>query len=282
MYAGRHITIVIPALNEEASIGLVLEELFAVQVCASCSFSATGTSSDVPPSNDIKAAQANCSQCEHDITCPLVDRIIVCDNDSSDNTASIAQRAGALVTYEPERGYGAACLSALNLDVKKDIIVFVDADHSVVAREIPSLLQPMLIGADLVIGSRTLGHMAKGALSIPQRVGNRIAGLLIRLLWSHKTTDLGPFRAITNTALHRLRMSDRQFGWTVEMQVRALQECQCVVEVPVTTRQRIGKSKIGGTINGVIGASRGILGTIAKLYWRELTARDSQVVSKRN
>lgn len=282
MYSDRHITIIIPALNEELSIGLVLEELFAVHVCASCLSTTLYKSPDVQRTGEMPAKRPACTHCKKDLLTSLVDRVIVCDNGSTDNTANLAREGGAIVTHEPERGYGAACQSALSVDVKKDIIVFVDADHSVVASEIPALIKPILDGADLVIGSRTMGNMEKGALSIPQRAGNRIASALIRLLWSHTVTDLGPFRAINNIALYDLRMSDRQFGWTVEMQVRALQESQTMVEVPVSTRQRIGKSKIGGTVKGVIGASRGILGTIAKLYWHGLTASNSQIVSKRN
>lgn len=284
MYSKRHITVIIPALNEEPSIGLVLQELFAQRVCAGCMQSENTESVAAQFQGKMSAniKYPPCSFCGAKELSPLVDRVIVCDNDSTDNTAEIARKGGALVTFEQERGYGAACLSALSADVSKDIIVFVDADHSVVASELPSLLQPILNGADLVVGSRTLGHTEKGALSVPQRAGNRVASVLIHLLWGQKVTDLGPFRAITNTALNSLCLCDRQFGWTVEMQVRALQESLILAEVPVSTRQRIGKSKIGGTVKGVVGASHGILGTIAKLYWRGVTLSNSQTVSKRN
>jgi len=140
-----------------------------------------------------------------------------------------------------------------------------------VPQELPALLDPLFDGADLVIGSRTLGHCEKGALSIPQEIGNKLAIALLRLLWRGQVTDLGPFRAITQSALSSIQMTDRKFGWTVEMQIRALQLSLTTVEVPVSTRQRIGKSKISGTVKGVIGAAHGILGTIAKLYWRQLT-----------
>lgn len=281
MYYGRQLTIIIPALNEEPSIGLVLEELFAEQVCAGCSHY-TVAASAVKSLQSSASGNFSCPECRSKKLCPLVDRIIVCDNGSTDNTAQIARQAGATVTYEAERGYGAACLSALSAKVEKDIIVFVDADHSVVASEIPLLIQPIFDGADLVIGSRTLGETEKGALSIPQRAGNRVASVLIQLLWSCKVTDLGPFRAITDNALKQLQLCDRHFGWTVEMQVRALQESLIVAEVPVSTRQRIGKSKIGGTVRGVIGASHGILGTIARLYCQGVVTSAIQVTSKRN
>ena len=127
-----------------------------------------------------------------------------------------------------------------------------------------------------MIGSRTLGDCHKGALSIPQRVGNKVASELIRLLWNTKVTDLGPFRAVTNEALNSIDMQDRHFGWTVEMQVRAIQLSLNMAEVPVTTQARIGKSKIGGTVKGVIGASRGILGMIFKLYFNERRSKALQ------
>lgn len=137
-----------------------------------------------------------------------------------------------------------------------------------VAGELLPLIDPLFDSADLVIGSRTLGNTEKGALSIPQAFGNRLATALIRMLWKVQVTDLGPFRAISNDALQKLHMSDRRFGWTVEMQVAAIQQSIITVEVPVSTRQRIGKSKISGTVRGVFAAGHGILGTIFKLYWR--------------
>lgn len=256
MYKGRTITVVIPALNEEPSIGRVLDGLFGLQVCKNC----------WKPHSETTASDA----CHCTGYTAVVDQVIVCDNGSTDNTASIAKECGAIVTEEPDRGYGAACLAALAVPVEKDLIAFVDGDHSVVAEELPALLDPLFEGADLVIGSRTLGVTEKHALSIPQAFGNHLASALIRMLWRAKVTDLGPFRAITNLALIDLQMSDRKFGWTVEMQVVALQQNKSVVEIPVTTRRRIGQSKISGTLRGVIGAAHGILGTIAKLYLRGL------------
>ena len=280
MYKGQHITVVIPALDEEASIGRVLDGLSGLQACADCSKphdyeSKTEPAIDSRPqpsvdvnTNNLKTAAADACSCT--TYTAVVDQMIVCDNGSSDNTASIARKCGAIVTEEPERGYGAACLAALAVPVEKDIVVFADGDHSVVAEELPSLLDPLFEGADMVIGSRTLGVTEKGALSTPQAFGNHLASLMIRVLWRSKVTDLGPFRAITQSALQDLNMSDRKFGWTVEMQVVALQQGKRVVEVPVTTRARIGKSKISGTVRGVIGAAHGILGTIGKLYFRGL------------
>ena len=255
MYRNRKVTIIIPALNEAPSIGLVLDGLWALEAEGN---DALGSGDSQTDSKTAGGAG------------PLVDEIVLCDNGSTDDTAAIASGKGALVVEELEPGYGAACLAALAAAHDKDIVVFVDGDHSVVANELPALIQPLTDGADLVIGSRTLGSCEKGALSIPQRLGNRLASRMMRLLWKANVTDLGPFRAISNEALSAIGMTDRRFGWTVEMQVRAYQLNQRVVEIPVSTRRRIGKSKIGGTVKGVIGASKGILGTIFKLYLRQL------------
>ncbi len=288
MYHDRHVTIIIPALNEAPSIGRVLEELFALSVCRQCTHlidknsdkiahaaagTSPGLSEQLPNVARTDAAKTQSCTCEEGNTNAgqLVDQIIVCDNGSTDDTAAIADACGAIVVEEPVRGYGAACLAALAAPVEKDLIVFVDADHSVVATELPSLLDPIMSGAQLVIGSRTLGRCEKGALSIPQALGNKLASALMRLLWRAKVTDLGPFRAITNDALTAMKMSDKQFGWTVEMQIRAYQLPIETVEVPVSTTKRIGKSKISGTVRGVIGAAHGILGTIFKLYWRQIS-----------
>jgi len=271
MYRQRKVTVVVPALDEAPSIARVVHGLFDLMVCKRCTNLVLETSGGYRQAlTNVSRDDTHCVDGCDGLATPLVDDIVVCDNGSTDDTAARASASGAIVVTETHRGYGAACLAALATPLEKDLIVFVDADHSVVAQELPSLLDPLLDGADLVVGSRTLGHCEKGALSLPQRLGNRLASALMRLLWGTAVTDLGPFRAVTNDALTAIGMTDRHFGWTVEMQVRALQLSQRVVEVPVSTRRRIGKSKISGTVRGVIGASHGILGTIAKLYWRQL------------
>lgn len=280
MYRDRAITVVIPALNEEKSIAYVINDLLALKVCLerSCVVENKSQINNKHQSNTLSETRVStdgpCTSSRHDLeTVALVDNIVVCDNGSTDNTASIAKACGAIVIEEPEKGYGAACLAAMSVPVEKDIVVFVDGDHSVDCRELPKLLEPIFSGADLVIGSRTLGSCESGALSIPQILGNRLASMLMRLLWKERVTDLGPFRVVCNQVFSELDMQDRRFGWTVEMQVRAFQLKKHVVEVPVSTRKRIGRSKISGTVSGVIGASKGILGTIAKLYWRELSVK---------
>lgn len=196
----------------------------------------------------------------------LVAQIIVGDNGSIDRTAEIARESGAEVTLVSDRGYGAACAGALTkLDSSIDMVIFMDADGSDDPSEMESLISPIRNGdADLVIGSRVLGTVEKGALTPQQRAGNILATFLISLLFRHRYTDLGPFRAIRRSTLDEMKMKDRRYGWTVEMQIRALQMGARVREVPVTYRRRIGKSKISGTITGVIKAGFWILWTIAK------------------
>lgn len=196
----------------------------------------------------------------------LVRDVIVGDNGSRDATAEVARRRGAEVVAVAERGYGAACAGALTrLRGDVDVVVFMDADGSDDPAEIPSLVNPIRSGdADLVIGSRPLGRIEPGALTPQQRFGNWLATRLIRLLYGHRYTDLGPFRAIRRDLLDRIGMQDRRYGWTVEMQVRALQLHARVAEVPVRYRKRIGKSKISGTVSGVLKAGWWILWTIFK------------------
>lgn len=272
MYRNRNVSVIIPALNEEDAIGPVVAELVALSICKTCStLSCQSHAQTHSQSNLIASDSGRFSQdaCEHDWH-PLVDRVTVCDNGSTDHTARVARKAGAHVVSELTPGYGAACYTALSALVEKDLIVFVDGDYSVVSEEVPRLLQPLIDGEDLVIGSRTLGNCERGALTLPQRFGNRLAALLILILWRKPVSDLGPFRAITYKALMEIDMQDRAFGWTVEMQVRAIQLRHRVVEVPITTKRRIGQSKISGTLQGVIGAGRGILGMIAKLYLQQV------------
>jgi glycosyltransferase involved in cell wall biosynthesis len=195
--------------------------------------------------------------------------IVVADNGSTDGTGDIARRLGARVVLEPRRGYGAACLAGLALlrTAPPDLVVFIDADGSDHTEELGELLHPLLAGdADLSIGSRVLGAHAPGAFTPVQRFGNRLAAFLLRVLYGARCTDLGPFRAIHWSALEGLRMRDRDYGWTVEMQARALRAGLRVTEVPVRYRRRAaGRSKVAGTLRGVFGAGWKILFTIARV-----------------
>lgn len=227
------VTVVIPALNEAESLPRVL--------------------ADLPP----------------------VGQVIVVDNGSTDGTGEVATRLGATVVRERRRGYGAACLRGL-AEIERQaaagrprpqVAVFLDADYSDYPERLPELVRPILAGeADLVIGSRTLGRRQPGAMPPQSLFGNWLACLLMRLLWRVRYTDLGPFRAIRYDALRWLGMADRDFGWTIEMQIKAAQRGLRVREVPVPYRRRVGRSKISGTVWGSVRAGAKILYTIAK-YW---------------
>ena len=221
------IDVVIPALDEERSIGRVLQ----------------------------------------DIPGHLVRQVVVVDNGSTDRTAGVARSMGALVVAEPSRGYGSACLAGISrsaaLSPPPDIVVFLDADYSDHPDQIGRVLEPITAGrADMVIGSRVLGKREPGALLPQARFGNLVAAVLIRLLYKVRITDLGPFRAIRAEALDAIAMTDRDYGWTVEMQVKAARLGLRVEEVPVSYRRRIGKSKITGTLAGSTRAGWKILATI--------------------
>jgi hypothetical protein len=208
---------------------------------------------------------------------PLLAEIVVVDNGSRDRTPDIAARAGATVLREPRRGYGAACLRALRYlhDDPPAVVVFMDADHSDHAEDIPALLGPVLAGAyDLVIGSRTRGRSERGALLPQARFGNWLATGLIRARYGHRYTDLGPFRAVRWRTLEQMDLTDPDFGWTVEMQVRALQIGARVTEVPVRYRRRVGRSKVSGTLGGSVRAGVKILATL----WRLRTVRAGAVI----
>lgn len=196
-----------------------------------------------------------------------VRRVVVADNGSRDRTAEVARAAGAEVVREPRRGYGAACLKAL-AHLRRDppdVVVFLDGDHSDHPEELPRLLAPIARGeADLVVGSRALGRAERGALTPQQRVGNAIACVALRLVYGARYTDLGPFRAIRWEALERLGMVDLDYGWTVEMQIKAARRRIAHAEVPVSYRRRIGVSKVSGTLRGTLGASRKILWVLAR------------------
>jgi len=196
--------------------------------------------------------------------------ILVVDNGSTDGTAEVARACGASVVVEPRRGYGRACLTGIEALAgrarRPDIVVFLDADHSDHPEELPLLVAPIAAGhADLVVGSRVLGRAEPGALLPQARVGNWIAARLIRVLHGLALSDLGPFRAVRFDALLDLGMSDPDFGWTVEMQLRAARRGLRYLEVPVSYRRRVGRSKISGTVSGSVRAGVKILYTVARL-----------------
>ena len=206
----------------------------------------------------------------NDIPKDLVRDIIVCNNNSSDDTSEVARQAGAVVVDQPVPGYGNACLKGMeyvhNNDVHPDIVVFLDGDYSDHPEEMELLIKPIVEdGQELVIGSRALGAMENGAMMPQQIFGNWLATTLIRLFYKYEFTDLGPFRAITYPKLLEINMQDRDFGWTVEMQVKAAKMRLKCMEVPVTYRKRIGVSKVSGTIRGTILAGHKIIWTIFKL-----------------
>ncbi|MEZ4885354.1 MAG: glycosyltransferase family 2 protein [Chitinophagales bacterium] len=224
------IDVIIPAYNEEKSIPLVLGDM---------------------PSD-------------------LVREVVVCNNASKDTTAEVAHKAGATVVLQTQKGYGSACLKGIehlqNKAIKPDIVVFLDADYSDHPEELAELIRPILEeDMDLVIGSRALGDMEEGSMTSQQIFGNWLATNLIRLFYKYHFTDLGPFRAIKYDKLIELDMEDPDFGWTVEMQVKAAKMKFRCTEVPVSYRKRIGVSKISGTIKGTILAGHKILWTIFKL-----------------
>ena len=201
-----------------------------------------------------------------DIPREAVSEIVVVDNGSTDGTDLVARGLPVRLVRERRRGYGSACLAgiaALEAD-PPEVVVFLDGDYSDHPEELPRLLAPIWEGYDLVIGSRTLGKAEPRALLPQARFGNRLACFMIRLLYGHSYTDLGPFRAIRWEALHRLQMRDTNFGWTCEMQVKALRRGLRVTEVPVSYRRRVGVSKITGTLSGTLRAGYKILWTIAK------------------
>lgn len=223
------IDVIIPAYNEEQSIGLVLDE--------------------IPKS--------------------WVRNVVVANNNSSDRTGEVAKQHGAIVVFQPEPGYGNACLKAMEFiaqqEEKPDIIVFLDGDHSDYPEQLPDVVKPILDNkADMVIGSRALGKSESGSLTPQQVFGNWLATRMLRLFYGVKFTDLGPFRAIRYESLLQLNMVDRNYGWTVEMQIKAAKQKLRSVEVPVDYRVRIGESKVSGTLKGTIGAGYKIILTLFK------------------
>ncbi len=194
----------------------------------------------------------------------IFSQVVVGDNGSTDNTAAAARSAGAQVVSIPEKGYGAACLAVLATAPDDAVLVFLQADGSEDAAEATSLVQPILAGsADLVIGSRVLGHASPGAIRPHQRFGNWLATTLIALFWGQRLTDLGPFRAIRAGTLRTLALRDRNYGWTVEMQVRAAQLRLRVLEVPVRYGLRqAGSEKVSGNLRASFLAGLKILTVI--------------------
>ena len=223
------VAVIIPAYNEEKSVGKVVEAI-------------------------PKA---------------LVSEVIVVNNASSDNTVAVAKKAGAIVLDQPKRGYGHACLMGIahlaQLPEKPEIVVFLDGDFSDYPEEMPLVLQPIIDeGMDLVIGSRAIGIREKGSMTPQQVFGNWLATTLIKLIYGVRFTDLGPFRAIRFEKLLQLQMQDTTYGWTVEMQIKAAKQQLKCSEVAVNYRRRIGVSKVSGTVKGTIMAGYKILWTIFK------------------
>jgi glycosyltransferase involved in cell wall biosynthesis len=205
----------------------------------------------------------------NDIPKGLIREIIVCNNNSTDRTGEVAAIHGAKVVFQPLKGYGNACLKGMEYiaqkNIKPDIVVYLDADYSDHPEEMPSLIAPITEGGyDLVIGSRALGNRERGSMTPQQVFGNWLATHMIRLFFNYTFTDLGPFRAIRYDKLLEINMIDRNYGWTVEMQVKAAKKNLRCTEVPVTYRKRIGVSKVSGTIKGTIMAGYKIIGTILK------------------
>lgn len=207
-----------------------------------------------------------------DIPRAVVEEIVIVDNGSSDHTAMLARACGATVLSEPRRGYGWACLAGIAYLREKapDIVVFLDGDYSDYPDDLPAVIQPIVTDtADVVIGSRTQGRAEPGALLPQARFGNALATVLIHWLYGFSYSDLGPFRAIRFPALLNLAMEDKTYGWTVEMQIKALQHGLRVTEVPVRYRKRPGgKSKVTGTLKGTFMAGYKILWTIFRCSWR--------------
>ncbi|MGP0564962.1 MULTISPECIES: glycosyltransferase family 2 protein [unclassified Nitrospina] len=219
------ISVILPAFNEEQSIGLVLDDL---------------------PKDRLH-------------------QIIVVDNASTDATAEVAREHGATVVAESRRGYGSACLKGIASLKNPDIVVFLDADYSDYPEEIDLLVKPIETGEqDFVLGSRMLLKESRKALLPQARYGNKLAVFLIQLFFGHRYTDLGPFRAIRHASLMEIGMKDTNFGWTVEMQIKAVKNNLRILEVPVKYRWRVGVSKITGTVSGTFKAGTKIIYTIFK------------------
>ena len=201
----------------------------------------------------------------------LIRHIVVANNNSTDRTGEVAKGAGAEVVFEPQKGYGKACLTAMDWiksqEIQPDIVVFLDGDYSDYPEEMMDVIRPILDKeADMVIGSRALGQRESGSMTLPQVFGNWLATTMMRYMQGAKFSDLGPFRAISWPKLLALKMQDQNFGWTIEMQLKAHKAGLRYTEVPINYRKRIGVSKVSGTVKGVFGAGYKIIFTIFK-YW---------------
>lgn len=206
-----------------------------------------------------------------------VGQVIVCDNGSTDDTRRVTERAGATWAFEPKRGYGAACASGLaRLEDSIDIVAFLDADSVDDSNLLVDLCSPIARGdADLVLGARLPELREPGSTTFPQRVANHLFPWLIRMGWGFGYRDLGPLRAIRRTSLDQMGMRDRAYGWTIEMQIRAVEMRLRILEIPVRHRaRRAGKSKVSGNLRGTIRAARGITQTWLQLWW---TKRERQI-----
>ena len=205
-----------------------------------------------------------------DIPKELVDEIVVVNNNSTDKTSDAAKKEGATVLFEKNKGYGNACLKGIHYLIHErkeptDIVVFIDADYSDYPEEMKELVAPILANEkDFVVGSRALGNREAGSMTFPQRFGNWLATGLMKIFFKADFTDLGPFRAIRFESLVLLNMVDQTYGWTVEMQVKAVKQNLRYCEVPVNYRNRIGFSKISGTVKGTILAGYKIITTLFK------------------
>ena len=219
----------------------------------------------IPTHNEAQAIERVLA----DVPSDLTTEVIVVDSNSNDGTPEIAARMGARVVQEPRRGYGRACLTGLATANSPDVVVFLDGDYSDRPSELPILLAPIAEGrADITLGSRLQGRRSAGALPWHQVFGNRLAAILIRLLYGLEISDLGPFRAGRADVLRELALEETTYGWAVEMILKCALAGYRVVEVPVSYHPRIGKSKISGTLKGTLGAGWFILSLIVRYFLR--------------
>ena len=201
----------------------------------------------------------------------FVEEIVVVNNNSTDQTVQVATKAGASVLTEKSKGYGYACLKGIDYlsqkDKTPDILVFLDGDFSDFPQELTKVIQPIIDGrVDFVVGARVKELRASGSLTPQQVFGNWLACFLMKILYQSSFTDLGPFRAIRWETLENLKMSDKTYGWTIEMQLKVLRQKISYQEVPVSYKKRIGVSKVSGTVKGTIFAGMKIIGWIFKHY----------------